>query len=120
MSAGGRAYRSSLRMKAKLAGAPAVVALLSITVICSGQTQPRDSGKRRTAYPRIQNAHFYRAKRGLPKAERRPFAAMSAMRNAALNICHGNRAPVGVRGRESRPQGEGEQFVCQHKKKKGV
>ena len=107
-------------MKAKLAGALAVVALLHTIALCSRQTQPRDSGKRRTAHPRIQTAHVYRAKRGLPKAERRPFAAMSAMRNAALNIRHGNRAPVVVRGRESRPQGEGEQFVCQHKKKKGV
>ena len=107
-------------MKAKLAGALAVVALRHATAICSRQTQPRDSGKRRTTHPKIQNAHFYRAKRGLPKAERRSFAAMSAMRNAALNIRHGNRAPVVVRGREDRPQGEGEQFVCQYKKKKGV
>ena len=107
-------------MKAKLAGALAVVALRHIIAICSRQTQPRDSGKRRTAHPRIQNAHFYRAKRGLPKAERRSFAAMSAMRKAALNICHGNRVPIVVRGRESRPQGEGEQFVFQYKKKKGV
>ena len=107
-------------MKANPAGALAAVAPVHIAAICSRQTQPRDSGKRRTAHPRIQNAHFYRTKRGLPKAERHPFVAMSAMRNAALNICHGNRAPVVVRGRESRPQGEGEQFVCQHKKKKGV
>ena len=107
-------------MKAKLAGALAVVALRYITAICSRQTSHRTVAKRRTAHPRIQNAHFYRAKRGLPKAECRPFAAMSTMRNAALNIRHGNRAPVVVRGRESRPQGEGEQFVCQHKKKKGV
>ena len=107
-------------MKAKLAGALAMVVLRHAIALCSGQTQPRDSGKRRTAHPRIQNAHFYRAKRGLPKAERRPFAAMSAMKNVALNIRHGNRVPVVVRGRESRPQGEGEQFVCQHKKKKGV
>ncbi len=42
------------------------------------------------------------------------------MKNAALNICHGNRAPIVVRGRESRPQGEGEQFASQYKKKKGV
>ena len=70
--------------------------------------------------PTTWRAYLYRTKRGLPKAERHPFVAMSAMRNAALNICHGNRAPVVVRGRESRPQGEGEQFVCQHKKKKGV
>lgn len=107
-------------MKAKLAGVLAVVVLPPNTAICPGQTQPRDSGKRRTAHPRIQNAHFYRAKRGLPKAERRSFAAMSAMRKAALNICHGNRVPIVVRGRESRPQGEGEQFVFQYKKKKGV
>ena len=107
-------------MKAKPAGALAMVVLRHTIALCSGQTQPRDSGKRRTAHPRIQNAHFYRAKRGLPKAERRPFAAMSAMRNAALNIRHGNRAPVVVRGRESRPQGEGEQFVFQYKMKKGV
>ena len=33
---------------------------------------------------------------------------------------HGNRVPIVVRGRESRPQGEGEQFVSQYKKKKGV
>lgn len=107
-------------MKAKLAGALAVMVLRNVTAICSRQNQPRDSGKRRTTHPKIQNAHFYRAKRGLPKAERRPFAAMSAMRNAALNIRHGNRAPVVVRGRESRPQGEGEQFVSRYKKKKGV
>ena len=107
-------------MKAKPAGALAMVVPQHAIALCSRQTQPRDSGKRRTAHPRIQNAHFYRAKRGLPKAECRPFAAMSAMRNAALNIRHGNRAPIVVRGRESRPQGEGEQFVCQHKKKKGV
>ncbi len=107
-------------MKAKLAGALAVIVPQPITVICSEQTSHGTVVKRRTAHPRIQNAHFYRAKRGLPKAERRPFAAMSAMRNAALNIRHGNRAPVVVRGRESRPQGEGEQFVCQYKKKKGV
>ena len=107
-------------MKAKPTGALAMVVPKDIIATCSRQTQPRDSGKRRTAHPRIQNAHFYRAKRGLPKAERRPFAAMSAMRNAALNIRHGNRAPVVVRGRESRPQGEGEQFVFQYKMKKGV
>lgn len=77
-----------------------------------------ENGERRI--PRIQNAHFYRAKRGLPKVECRSFTAMSAMRNAALNIRHGNRAPVVVRGRESCPQGEGEQFVSQYKRKKGV
>jgi len=82
--------------------------------------QPRDSGKWRTTHPKIQKAHFYRTKRGLPKTECRSFAAMSAMRNAALNIRHGNRAPVVVRGRKSRLQGEGEQFVSQYKKKKGV
>jgi len=52
------------------------------------------------------------------KAERRPFAAMSAMRNAALNISYGNRVPIVVRGRESRPHGEGEQFVFQYKRRK--
>ena len=107
-------------MKAKPAGALAMMALRHIIAICSRQTSHGTVVKRRTAHPRIQNAYFYRAKRGLPKAECRPSAAMSAMRNAALNIRHGNRAPVVVRGRESRPQGEGEQFVCQHKKKKGV
>ncbi len=107
-------------MKAKPAGALAVTVREHVTAICSRQTQPRDSGKRRTTHPRIQNAHFYRAKRGLPKVERRSFAAMSAMRKVALNIRHGNRAPVVVRGRESRPQGEGEQFVSQYKRKKGV
>ena len=107
-------------MKAKLAGTLAMVALRYAIALCSRQTSHGTVVKRRTAHPRIQNAHFYRAKRGLPKAERRPFAAMSAMRNAALNIRHGNRAPVVVRGRESRPQGEGEQFVFQYKKKKGV
>ena len=107
-------------MKAKLAGALAMVVPRHIIAICSRQTSHGTVVKRRTAHPRIQNAHFYRAKRGLPKAERRPFAAMSAMRKAALNIRHGNRAPVVVRGRESRPQGEGEQFVSQYKKTKGV
>ena len=107
-------------MKAKLAGALAMVVLRYIIAICSRQTSHGTVVKRRTAHPKIQNAHFYRAKRGLPKAERRSFAAMSAMRNVALNIRHGNRAPVVVRGRESRPQGEGEQFVSQYKKTKGV
>ena len=107
-------------MKAKLAGALAVIVLPPITAICSEQTSHGtvENGERRI--PRIQNAHFYCAKRGLPKAERRPFAAMSAMRKVALNIRHGNRAPIVVRGRESRPQGEGEQFVSQYKKTKGV
>ena len=107
-------------MKAKPAGALAGVGPQHAIAICSRQTSHGtvENGERRI--PKIQNAHFYCAKRGLPKAERRSFAAMSAMRNAALNIRHGNRAPVVVRGRESRPQGEGEQFVCQHKKKKGV
>ena len=105
-------------MKAKLAGALAVVALRYITAICARQTSHRTVAKRRTAHPRIQKAHFYRAKRGLPKAERRPFAAMSAMRNAALNIRYGNRVPIVVRGRESRPHGEGEQFVFQYKRRK--
>ena len=73
-----------------------------------------------THLPKTWNAHLCRTKRGLPKVECRPSAAMSAMRNAALNIRHGNRAPVVVRGRESRPQGEGEQFVFQYKMKKGV
>jgi len=68
----------------------------------------------------MQSAYFYRTKRGLPKAERRSFAAMSAIKKVALNIRHGNRAPVVVRGRESRPQGEGEQFVFQYNEKKGV
>ena len=107
-------------MKAKLAGALAETVRAYVSVICPWQTQPRESGKRRTAHPTIQKAHFYRTKRGLPKAERRPYAAMSAMRKAALNIRYGNRAPVVVRGRESRPQGEGEQFVFQYTKKKGV
>ena len=107
-------------MKAKPAGALAMVIPERAIAICSRQASHGTVVKRRTAHPRIQNAHFYRAKRGLPKAERRPFAAMSAMRNAALNIRHGNRAPVVVRGRESRPQGEGEQFVSQYKKTKGV
>lgn len=107
-------------MKAKPAGALAGAAGLHAPAICSRQTSHGtvENGERRI--PTIQNAHFYRAKRGLPKAERRPFAAMSAMRNAALNIRHGNRAPVVVRGRESRPHGKGEQFVSQYKKKKGV
>lgn len=107
-------------MKAKLAGALAVAAFGNVIVICSRQTSHGtvENGKRHI--PRIQNAHFYRAKRGLPKAERRSFAAMSAMRNAALNIRQGNRTPVVVRGRENRPQGEGEQFVSQYKKTKGV
>lgn len=107
-------------MKAKPAGALAIAVRRYAIAVCSRQTSHRTVVKRRTVHPRMQNAHFYRAKRGLPKAERRPFAAMSAMRNAALNIRHGNRAPVVVRGRESCPQGEGEQFVFQYKKKKGV
>ncbi len=82
--------------------------------------QPQESGKRRTVHPKMQNAYFYRTKRGLPKAERRSFAAMGAMKKVALNIRHGNRAPIVVRGRESRLQGEGEQFVLQYIKKKGV
>ena len=107
-------------MKAKPAGALAMVVLRYIIAICSRQTSHGIVVKRRTAHPRIQNAHFYRTKRGLPKAERHFFVTMSAMKNVALNIRHGNRAPVVVRGRESRPQGEGEQFVFQYKKKKGV
>ena len=107
-------------MKAKLAGVLAEVAPEDTSAICSKQTSRKiaENGERRI--PRIQNAHFYRTKRGLPKAERRPFAAMSAMRNAALNIRHGNRVPIVVRGRESRSHGEGEQFISQYKKAKGV
>jgi group II intron reverse transcriptase/maturase len=52
--------------------------------------------------------------------ERRPFAAMSAMRKAALKIRYGNRVPVVVRGREIRPHGEGEQSVSQYKNRKGA
>ena len=52
------------------------------------------------------------------KAERRPFAAMSAMRKAALKIRQGNRVSVVVRGWESHPQGEGKQFVSQYKRRK--
>lgn len=40
---------------------------------------------------------FSSAKRRLPKAKSRPFAAMNAMRKAVLNIHHGNTAPVVVR-----------------------
>ena len=103
-------------MKAKLAGALAMVVLLHIIAVCSRQASHGtvENGERRI--PRIQNAHFYRTKRGLPKVECRPFAAMSAMKKVALNIRHGNRAPIVVRGRESRLQGEGEQFVSQYKK----
>ena len=107
-------------MKAKLAGALARAACPDAPAICSRQTSHGTVENGERHIPRIQNAHFYRTKRGLPKAERRSFAAMSAMKNAALNIRHGNRASVVVRGRESRPQGEGEQFVFQYKKKKGV
>ena len=57
-SAGGRTYGSSLRMKAKLAGALVVVALRHITAICSRQTQPRDSGKRRTTHSENTESSF--------------------------------------------------------------
>ena len=94
-------------MKAKLAGALAVMVLRNVTAICSRQNQPRDSGKRRTTHPKIQNAHFYRAKRGLPKVE--CHKAMKTLKCGILNIHHGNRVPIVVRGRESRLHGEGEQ-----------
>ena len=102
-------------MEAKLAGASALAVRGPISAGYRRQTKPQESGKRRKSHPTTRNAYLYSAKRGLPKTERREYAAMGAMRNAALNIRHGNRVPVVVRGRESRPHGEGEQFVLQYK-----
>ena len=53
-------------------------------------------------------------KRGLPKVKCRK-SAMSAMRKVTLNIYYGNRVSVVVRGRESRPHGEGETVFLQYK-----
>jgi len=107
-------------MGAKLAGA---VAQLSLGYSCaeySPRTEPQESGKRQKPHPTTSYAHLYSTKRGLPKAERRPFAAMSAMKNVALKIRHGNRVSVVVSGWESHLHGEGKQFVLQYKMKKGA
>ena len=45
---------------------------------------------------------------------------MSAMRKVTLNIYYGNRVSVVVRGRESRPHGEGRQDVNLIIKRKGA
>ena len=107
-------------MKAKLAGALAVTALRHVIATCSKQTSHGtvENGERhireyKTLISIVLNGDYL-------KRNAAACAAMSAMRNAALNIHHGNRAPIVVRGRESRPQGEGEQFVFQYRMKKGV
>ena len=102
-------------MEAKPAGVSALAVCGFVSAGYRRQTKPQESGKRRKSHPTTRKAYFYSAKRGLPKTERRSFAAMGAMRNAALNIRHGNRVPIVVSGRESRLHGEGEQFVLQYK-----
>ena len=43
---------------------------------------------------------------------------LTELRNQFLNIRHGHGASVVVRGRESRPHGEGRQFTPQYNKGK--
>ena len=57
--------------------------------------------------PTTWNAYLYRTKRGLPKVKCQE--AMKTLKCGVLNIHHGNRVPIVVRGRESRLHGEGEQ-----------
>ena len=102
-------------MGAKLAGAVAQLFLECSCAEYSPQTKPQESGKRRKPHPTTPYAYLYSA-----KAERRPFAAMSAMRKVTLKIRQGNRVSVVVRGWESHPHGEGKQFVSQYKMKKGA
>lgn len=45
---------------------------------------------------------------------------MESMRKRLLNIRHGNRVPIVVRGQESCLQGEGEQLNSQYSRKDGA
>lgn len=55
-----------------------------------------------THLPKTWNAHLCRTKRGLPKVV--CHKAMKTLKCGILNIHHGNRVPIVVRGRESRLQ----------------
>ena len=87
--------------------------LLTVTVFGSATADTRsrpshgkvEKGERHI--PTTWNAYLYRTKRGLPKVKCQE--AMKTLKCGVLNIHHGNRVPIVVRGRESRLHGEGEQ-----------
>jgi hypothetical protein len=58
-----------------------------------------------THMPKTWKAHLCRTKRGLPKVESQK--AMKTLECGILNIHHGNRVPIVVRGRESRLRAKG-------------
>ncbi len=58
-----------------------------------------------THMPKTWKAHLCRTKRGLPKVESQK--AMKTLKCGILNIHHGNRVPIVVRGRESRLRAKG-------------